>query len=302
VHGSRGIYVEIKIHDELEKVWRLSQDPLLHQRWDLRFSRICYLPRPNPDEPQRFTYETRIGFGLTITGTGESVGEHASAGGDATSSLKFSSADPKSLIEEGSGYWRYIPTSDGLRFLTWYDYSVRFGIAGRLLDRFVFRPLIGWATAWSFDRMRLWAEDGQTPESSLALSIIHATARAAITTIWIWHGLVPKLIYRSLDEQTMLAQAGMPVGALPWIGGLEVLIGLIFLFAWRWRPIFALNAALMALALIVVAVDSPRYLQAAFNPVTLNLSVIALSFTGWIASKRIPSSRRCLRVAPRGQS
>jgi len=302
VHGSRGIYVEIKIHDELEKVWRLSQDPLLHQRWDLRFSRICYLPRPNPDEPQRFTYETRIGFGLTITGTGESVGEHASAGGDATSSLKFSSADSKSLIEEGSGYWRYIPTSDGLRFLTWYDYSVRFGIAGRLLDRFVFRPLIGWATAWSFDRMRLWAEDGQTPESSLALSIIHATARAAITTIWIWHGLVPKLIYRSLDEQTMLAQAGMPVGALPWIGGLEVLIGLIFLFAWRWRPIFALNAALMALALIVVAVDSPRYLQAAFNPVTLNLSVIALSFTGWIASKRIPSSRRCLRVAPRGQS
>lgn len=302
MHGSRGIYVEIKIDDELEAIWRLSQDPALHQRWDLRFTRICYLPRPNPDQPQRFTYETRIGFGLKITGTGESVGERGSVGGGATSSLKFSSSDSKSLIQDGAGYWRYIPTMDGLRFLTWYDYSVRYGRAGRLVDRLFFRPLMGWATAWSFDRMRLWAEEGQTPETSLAFSVIHTTARIAIAATWIWHGLVPKLIYRNLDEQTMLAQAGAPLSALPWVGGLEALIGLLFLFTWRWRAIFPLNAAAMVLALLAVAVYSPHYLQAAFNPVTLNFAIIALSVTGWIASKYIPSSRRCLRVAPRGKA
>ena len=302
VPGSPGIYVEIQIRDELETVWRLSQDPAVHQRWDLRFSRIIYLPRPNPAEPQRFTYETRIGFGLKITGTGESVGERKSTTGDATSSLKFFSADPKSLIDEGSGYWRYIPTADGLRFLTWYDYSVRFGLAGKIADRLVLRPLMGWATAWSFDRMRLWAEDGQTPESSLALSIVHATARIAIAAIWIWHGLVPKLIYRNADEQTMLAQAGVALKYLPWIGCGEVLIGLLFLLMWRWRPMFVLNAAAMVLALLVVAVNSPSYLEAAFNPVTLNLAVIALSIAGWFASKCIPTSRRCLRKAPRGQA
>jgi uncharacterized membrane protein YphA (DoxX/SURF4 family) len=299
VRGAAGIYVEILIQGELEHIWRLTQDPALHQRWDLRFSQIEYLPRSNPAEPQRFLYKTRIGFGLSIAGTGESVGERTSASGDSTSSLKFASADPKSLIREGSGYWRYIPTPAGLRFLTWYDYSVRFGAAGRLVDRLVFRPLIGWATAWSFDRMRLWAEDGQLPESSLALSVIHAVARIAIATIWIWHGLIPKLVYRNVDEQTMLAQAGVPLAFLPWLGGIEVLFGLLVLFAWRRRAVFIANIALMIAATIGVAVNSPIYLKAAFDPVTLNLAVIALSITGWIASRRLPTARVCVRTAPK---
>lgn len=299
MRGAAGIYVEILIQGELEHIWRLTQDPALHQRWDLRFSQIEYLPRSNPAEPQRFLYKTRIGFGLSIAGTGESVGERTSASGDSTSSLKFASADPKSLIREGSGYWRYIPTPAGLRFLTWYDYSVRFGAAGRLVDRLVFRPLIGWATAWSFDRMRLWAEDGQLPESSLALSVIHAVARIAIATIWIWHGLIPKLVYRNVDEQTMLAQAGVPLAFLPWLGGIEVLFGLLVLFAWRRRAVFIANIALMIAATIGVAVNSPIYLKAAFDPVTLNLAVIALSITGWIASRRLPTARVCVRTAPK---
>jgi len=299
VRGSRGIYVEILIADELEHIWRLTQDPALHQRWDLRFSQIEYLPRPDPSEPQRFLYQTRIGFGLSIKGTGESIAERSASNGDTTSSLKFASADPKSLIREGSGYWRYIPTPAGLRFLTWYDYSVRFGAIGLLVDRVIFRPIMGWATAWSFDRMRLWAEKGQTPESSLALSLIHATARLAVAAIWIWHGLIPKIIYPSADERTMLAQAGIPLKFLPWIGGAEIAIGLCIILAWRWRGAFVASILLMIVAGVSVAVNSPIYLKAAFNPVTLNLALIALSIVGWIASKSIPSSQMCLRKAPR---
>jgi uncharacterized membrane protein YphA (DoxX/SURF4 family) len=298
VRGSPGIYVEIIIQDDVEHIWRLTQEPELHQRWDLRFSRIDYLPRASSTEPQHFLYETRIGFGLSIKGTGESVGERTSANGDTTSSLKFASTDPKSLIREGSGYWRYVPTPAGLRFFTWYDYSVRFGAIGRLVDRLVFRPLMGWATAWSFDRLRLWAEEGQPPESSLAFSLIHATARLAIASIWIWHGLVPKLIYRQIDEQTMLAQAGVPLSFLPWIGGLEILIGLLVLYAWRRRAVFVVNVAFMVFATIAVAINSPLYLKAAFNPASLNLAMIALSIAGWIASRRLPSSRSCRRTAP----
>src|SRR6185369_7100234 len=119
----------------------------IHQRWDLRFTEIRYLPKGTEDEPQRFLYSTRIGFGMHIDGEVESTGTHESATGIRTSALKFWSADPRSLIREGSGYWRYIPTPDGVRFLTWYDYRTRFGAAGALFDRVVFRPLIGWATA-----------------------------------------------------------------------------------------------------------------------------------------------------------
>jgi uncharacterized membrane protein YphA (DoxX/SURF4 family) len=298
VGGAAGIYVEILVQDELEKIWRLTQEPLLHERWDLRFSHIEYLPRPNADEPQHFLYETRIGFGLSIRGTGESVADRAGARGDAISSLKFGSQDWKSLIRNGSGYWRYVPTPAGLRFFTWYDYEVRFGVAGRVLDRLVFRPLMGWATAWSFDRMRLWAEQEQTPELSAAFALIHVTARVTIAAVWMWHGLVPKLMFRSVDERTMLAQAHLPISLLPWVGGAEIAIGVAFLLTWRGRAAFVVNAVLMLLALVAVAVRSPEYVTAAFNPVTLNVSMIALSVMGWIAAARMPSARRCLRKAP----
>jgi hypothetical protein len=63
------IYVETQVRGQLEDLWQRTQDPSLHERWDLRFSEIYYLPRRD-DEPQRFRYETRIGFGLRIRGEG----------------------------------------------------------------------------------------------------------------------------------------------------------------------------------------------------------------------------------------
>jgi len=301
-NSSSGIYVEILIRQPIERVWQLTQNPDLHQRWDLRFTRIEYLPRATPSEPQKFLYETRIGFGLAIKGTGESVGERTLDTGAATSSLRFASDDAKSLIREGSGYWRYVPIQDGVRFFTWYDYQVRFGIVGRFIDRIAFRPLIGWATAWSFDRLRLWAEADQAPESSLNLAVIHAIARLSIAFIWIWHGLVPKLIFHHFDEQTMLAQAGLPIHFLPWIGALEIVFGLVVLATWNRRFFFVANILLMLAACVAVAINSPSYLAAAFNPVTLNLAVIALSVIGLVAAGCLPSARWCLRKPPRDKA
>src|ERR1035438_5732052 len=127
-----GIYVEILIRGSIDRVWQLTQQPELHERWDLRFHRITYLPRQSASDPQRFLYETRIGFGLSIKGTGETLGQKSSGTNETTSALKFASDDPKSLIREGSGYWRYVPTGDHVRFFTWYDYDVRFGALGRI--------------------------------------------------------------------------------------------------------------------------------------------------------------------------
>ena len=66
-----GIYVEIPICASLDELWEKTQNPQLHQRWDLRFNQIEYPPR-EAAEPQKFLYRTRIGFGFTIDGNGES--------------------------------------------------------------------------------------------------------------------------------------------------------------------------------------------------------------------------------------
>jgi hypothetical protein len=173
------IYVEILIHGPIEDLWEKTQEPKLHQRWDLRFSEIDYLPR-QPGEAQKFLYATRIGAGMRIVGAGESTGERDNRGGQRTSALKFWSEDAKSLIQFGSGYWKYIPSTDGIRFITWYDYQTRFGAIGRFIDRLFFRPLLGWATAWSFDRLRLWIEEDILPEVSRDRTLAYLLSRVQL--------------------------------------------------------------------------------------------------------------------------
>ena len=295
------IYVEIRIRSRLDALWEHTQDPALHERWDLRFSEITYLPRAG-DEPQRFRYETRVGFGVRIRGVGESTGSRDGDAGERTSALKFSSDDPKSLIREGSGYWQYVQTDDGLRFLTWYDYRTRFGPFGRLLDRLVFRPLMGWATAWSFDRLRLWIEKGIDPALSMQRSLVHAVARVALAVVFMYQGLLPKLIYRHSSELSMLSDAGLSPEAasrmLTTTGLAEVALGAAMLLTWRSRWPFAVIVALMPIALVGVAITSPRMLTAAFNPVALNVAVAGLAAVAWLTSTDLPSASRCLRARP----
>ena len=286
----------------MDEIWRLTQSPDEHARWDLRFSEISYLPRPDESVPQRFVYSTRIGFGLGVVGEGESVGTKDDDKGRRTSALKFWSDDPKSLIRTGSGYWQYIPTERGIRFLTWYDYETRFGAAGRVLDGILFRPLIGWATAWSFDRLRLWLEKGVDPSLSFVRAAVVAVCRVSVGFVWIYHGLVPKLLFAHPDEIAMLLSAGvspqLASAVMRAIGIAELLLGLTLLGAFRARWPFLLTIVLMIVALLGVVLTAPAFLTAAFNPVSLNTAMIALSLIGYFACVDLPFASRCLRHKP----
>jgi hypothetical protein len=172
--GVVGIYVETFVRVGLDTLWRHTQDPALHARWDARFTRIDGLTGNGGQ--RRFSYVTRLFPGIVIGGTGEAVGERHRADGLVTSALRFASDDRRSLIAHGGGYWRYVPAAGGVRFLTGYDYVPRWGHLGRLADR-LFRPVFGWATAWSFDRLRLWLDRGVPPRAGLALGLAELALR-----------------------------------------------------------------------------------------------------------------------------
>ena len=293
-----GLYVEIPISSSMDELWEKTQNPELHQRWDLRFTEIEYLPRKT-DEPQKFLYRTRVGFGLKIDGKGESTGTRDGDVGGRTSSLRFWSEDPKSLIKVGSGYWKYVPASNVIRFFTWYDYETRFGAIGKVLDKWLFRPLLGWATAWSFDRLRLWIEHGIPPEVSRDRTIVYSIARTTVAFTWLYHGLFPKLLHHDAIELDLVRRVGTPVSrlvmAVNLAGWAEILFAALLFVLWRHKWPLWLTVILMLIGIPVVAVSAPAYLGAAFNPVTLNLGLAALAAIGLIAGRDLPTATRCSR-------
>ncbi|EOD65435.1 hypothetical protein [Amycolatopsis vancoresmycina] len=151
----KALYVETVIRTDLDTLWRHTQDPALHQRWDLRLAGITPVDG-------HFRYTSRF-LGVTVDGVGVRAASRDWPDGSRTSVLRFASADPLSLISAGAGFCRCTPVPGGVRLVTGFDYGTRWGRFGRLADR-VFRPVFGWMTAWSFDRLRLWLETGVAPE------------------------------------------------------------------------------------------------------------------------------------------
>jgi hypothetical protein len=209
----RPIYVESRIRAPIDRVWDATQDPGSHQRWDLRFGAITYLPRAD-GEPQRFTYATTVFPGVTVAGTGEALGDRDRPDGTRWSGLRFWAADRRSIIDAGAGYWRYVPTADGVRFLTRYDYRPRWGGVGAVVDRWAFRPAFGWATAWSFDRLRLWLEEGVPPERARNRAIAHAAAVAGLSGLGVRSAVGGRRAARSPGSERLRCAAVVLLAAV----------------------------------------------------------------------------------------
>lgn len=177
-----GLYRETHIRADFDELWAHTQDPATRLRWDLRFKSIAPLPGV-AGEPRRFTCTWRVLPLLIVPATGVAAGERDRPDGTRVCALRFSSSHPLSPIAEASAYWRYVPDAQGVRLLTGYEYRARGGAFGAVADRLVLRPLTGWATAWSFDRLRLWLERGITPERALANWIVELAVRAVVLTV-----------------------------------------------------------------------------------------------------------------------
>ena len=113
---------------------------------------------------------------------------------------------------------------------------------------------------------------------------------------------IPKLIASHADELVMLADAGITETAAPTVlvivGSAEVVLGAAVLVFFQRRWPLVVTVLLMMLATIAVAINSPQFLLAAFNPVGLNLLLAVISLIGLVVIKDLPSARRCLRAKP----
>jgi hypothetical protein len=102
-------------------------------------------------------------------------------------------------------------------------------------------------------------------------------SRIALAFVWIYQGIVPKLVCQSPIELGLLAHLGPMFGFLCSVMGYgEMLFGVLLLLSpWRWP--FLVNIAAMLGLFGYVSLTEPSLLVQPFNPVTLNVALIALS-------------------------
>ncbi|MBM7587042.1 hypothetical protein JOC86_003594 [Bacillus pakistanensis] len=296
---NKPIYVEIPIKAEMERLWEVTQTPTLHEQWDLRFSSITYLPK-KADEPQLFTYKTKIGFGLAVEGWGKSVGSHQTKDNTRTSSLHFGTDQKLSIIREGKGYWQYKTRQGSIDFLTQYDYEVNFGRIGVVFDKLFFRPLIGWATALSFDVLKRWLEKGEAPHLQYKRFFSTWLISFLFFFIWSYHGLFPKIFAQHPEEIALAGSlismtANQVTSFVIGVGILEVLFGLMWLFYPYKRKLLGIQIVIFPLLTIAAIIADPGSLTHPFSPLTFNMALTILSIIGFYFSNDVPTSSSCKR-------
>ncbi|MFC4810341.1 DoxX-like family protein [Paenibacillus sp. GCM10023250] len=193
--------------------------------------------------------------------------------------------------------------NEGVRFITQFDYRPRFGPLGRLFDRFAFRPLFGYATAWSFDALRLWIEAGIPPRAALRQAVVHYACAGTLACLWLAQGLLPKLLFPDAGELAILAATGwIPAGCEPLAAQLlglgEAGLGLATLPLHRRGRFLAAQAPLLLLLAGLGAAGDPALLRSPFNPALLGAGMAALSLAAALTARELPDAGRCLR-APR---
>ncbi|ADY21141.1 DoxX-like family protein [Bacillus paranthracis] len=296
--GKKPIYVSAEMNTTMEKLWEYTQEPHIHTEWDARFTEISYLEKQE-GEPQKFLYKTKIGFGLEIAGEGESIGEIRKETGERISSLKFWTDNTLSLIQIGRGYWKYTPCKEHIHFETQYDYDTRYGRIGNVIDFYMFRPLLGWATAWSFDALKLWLEKGLHPRLLIRKTMTYWLVCFLFAFVWMYQGIFPKIIFSHPEEMKMLSASidstGNNIAILKVIGMLEIIFGIIWIFPVPKQKLFILHIFMLIALTIVAGFTNIVSFTEPFNPITLNVLLMGLSIVGYINSFDLPSAKNCKR-------
>jgi hypothetical protein len=106
----------------------------------------------------------------------------------------------------------------------------------------------------------------------------------------------------------MLREAGVSsanvLKAVSFFGWAEVCLAVILLICWKARWPLWFTVIAMVLATAGVLASSREYVTAAFNPITLNVSVSSLAIVALWLGTDLPSAGNCLRrphESPRNQ-
>lgn len=103
----------------------------------------------------------------------------------------------------------------------------------------------------------------------------------SLAILWIYQGLIPKLIFQAADEQRLWQSQGIDEIVILFLiqisGYIEIIFGLLFLILSAKKALHYLNILGMLGLTILVLITDLSYFHQAFNPFVMNFSMIMLS-------------------------
>lgn len=102
-----------------------------------------------------------------------------------------------------------------------------------------------------------------------------------LAALWIYQGLIPKILFQSTAEIAIWQSMGLELAlakiCIALSGMIEIMFGCTFLIWQKAAVIHQLNILGLAGLLVLIALTSPLQLTTAFNPVVMNIAMIVIS-------------------------
>lgn len=116
--------------------------------------------------------------------------------------------------------------------------------------------------------------------AELTIAQILKFCQLIIAFLWIYQGLIPKLIFQVEGEQYVWQQLHIPDVYIPWLVSLsgigEIIFGILFLFI-RHQYLHWLSILSLVGLFIFILFIYPNQIYQAFNPVVMNIALGSLS-------------------------
>jgi uncharacterized membrane protein YphA (DoxX/SURF4 family) len=126
----------------------------------------------------------------------------------------------------------------------------------------------------------------------LALKII---SRAALGLVWVYEGLVPKLLFLRADEIDLVRKSGLvwrtPEWTLQILGVAQIALGIWLIAGFAERIAVAIATLWMSILIILVATGNPSMLADPYGALVKDLCLIACAVTVWMLSQNTAPAR-----------
>ena len=127
------------------------------------------------------------------------------------------------------------------------------------------------------------------------LQIVKLSSRIALAIVWMYEGLVPKLLFLRTDEIDLVQRSGFvwrsPQFTLQLVGFAQIAVGLWLLTGIRERAAVAVATLWMAILIVLVASGNPWMLTDPYGALVKDFCLIACALTVWLLAPNTSVAR-----------